>query len=50
MEVILLIKSKKRSFGDKMNQLKEAVKDPMFLADMNAVTQDFEYTDLEGWE
>ena len=50
MEVILLIKSKKRSFGDKINRLKEAVKDPMFLADMNAVTQDFEYTDSEGWE
>jgi hypothetical protein len=49
MEVILLIKSKKRSFGDKINQLKEAVKDPMFLADMNAVNQDFEYADLERW-
>ena len=33
-----------------MNQLKEAVKDPMFLADMNAVNQDFEYADLERWE
>jgi hypothetical protein len=43
MEVILLIKSKKRTFEDKISRLKEAVKDPMFLEDMNAVNKDFEY-------
>ena len=50
MEVILLVKSKRRSFGDKMNLMKEAVKDPMYLADMEAVNKDFEYADSEGWE
>jgi len=50
MEVILLIKSNKRSYGEKIIQLKEAAKDPMYLEDMNSANRDFEYTDLEEWE
>jgi hypothetical protein len=50
MEVILLVKTRKQRFKDKIEELKKAVKDPMYLEDMNAVNQDFAHTDLEGWE
>jgi len=50
MEVILLVKPGKRSFKDKIEELKTAVKDPMYLEDMKAINQDFEHTDMEGWE
>lgn len=50
MEVILLIKHRKRSFRDKIKQLKKAAKDPMYVSDMKAVSQDFEHIDVEGWE
>lgn len=30
--------------------MKNAANDPMYLADMKAVAQDFEHADLDGWE
>ncbi len=50
MEVILLVKKRKKRFKDKIEEMKEAVNDPMYIADMEAVNQDFEHIDLEGWE
>ncbi|NIM14557.1 MAG: hypothetical protein GTO45_21260 [Candidatus Aminicenantes bacterium] len=50
MEVILLVKKGKQNFKEKIKELKKAVKDPMYLEDMKAVSQDFEYVDQEGWE
>jgi hypothetical protein len=50
IEVILLVKPGKRSFKDKIEELKNAVKDPMYLEDMKAINRDFEHTDMEGWE
>lgn len=50
LEVILLVKKRKPGFEDKIKELKAAVKDPMYLEDMKAVNQDFEYADQEGWE
>jgi hypothetical protein len=50
MEVILLLKKRKRDFKDKIRELKKAARDPMYLADMKAVNQDFKYVDQEEWE
>ncbi|MCK4762820.1 MAG: hypothetical protein KAW12_11550 [Candidatus Aminicenantes bacterium] len=50
MEVILLVKPGKRGFKDKIKELRKAVKDPMYLDDMKAISRDFEYADMEGWE
>lgn len=50
MEVILLDKSRKWSHKDKMEQVKQAAKDPMFLSDMKAVNHDFEQAGTDGWE
>jgi hypothetical protein len=49
MEVILLVKKRKRNFKDKIEELKKASRDPMYLEDMKAVSQDFQYVDQEGW-
>lgn len=45
-----IVKPGKRSFKDKIKELKKAVKDPMYLEDLKAVSLDFEHTDMEGWE
>jgi hypothetical protein len=50
MEVILLVRNRKRNFKDKIKELQDAVKDPMYLEDMKAVSRDFEFADMEGWE
>jgi hypothetical protein len=50
MEVILLVKPRKRSFKDKIKELKKAAKDPMFLEDMKAVSRDFEHIDMDELE
>jgi hypothetical protein len=50
LEVILLVKNRKRSFNSKIMELKEAVKDPMYQEDLGKVADDFKYVDYEGWE
>jgi hypothetical protein len=50
IEVILLVKKGKQSFKEKINKLKLAMKDPMYLKDMETVNQDFKDADLEEWE
>ncbi len=50
LEVILLVKKRKQRFKDKIQEMKNAANDPMYLADMKAVAQDFEHADLDGWE
>jgi len=50
MEVILLVKERNRSFTDKIEELKQAAKDPLFLKDMEEVSRDFSDADFEGWE
>lgn len=43
MEVILRVKRRKQSYKDKMEQMKQAIKDPMYLEDMKAVNRDFQH-------
>ncbi|MGE5344186.1 MAG: hypothetical protein ACM3SY_22190 [Candidatus Omnitrophota bacterium] len=50
MEVLLLVKTGKKSFKDKILDLKEAAKDADFMKDLETINRDFEYADLEGWE
>ena len=50
VEVILIIKKSQDSFKQKINELKEAMKDDRFLDDLREVSEDFEAVDLEGWE
>ncbi|CAD6491689.1 MAG: hypothetical protein LAKADJCE_00153 [Candidatus Argoarchaeum ethanivorans] len=49
MEVILIIKKRPDSFKQKIEELKEAVKDDLFLDDLRDVSEDFRTVDSEGW-
>ncbi len=50
VEIILLIRDSAKSSADKINQLKAAMNDPLFLEDMKTVTEDFQAIDSEAWE
>lgn len=49
MEVILIIKKRPDSFKQKIGELKEAVRDHLFLDDLRDISGDFSTVDLEGW-
>lgn len=49
MEVILIIKKMPDGFKQKIEELKEAVKDDLFLDDLRDVSEDFRTVDSEGW-
>lgn len=50
IEIILLVKKRKQDFAEKINQMKRAALDPMFLGDIREIERDFEIPDLEEWE
>ncbi len=49
VEVILIIKKMPDSFKQKIEELKEAVRDNLFLDDLMDVSEDFITVDSEGW-
>ena len=49
-EVILIIRKKTDSFKQKISELKEAMRDDLFLDDLKEISEDFKAADLEGWE
>ncbi len=50
MEVILLCKeSPENDKANKIAQLKDSLHDPLFLHDMQTVSDDFAHADSEGW-
>jgi len=49
VEVILIIKKMPDSFKQKIEELKEAVRDDLFLDDLIDVSEDFRAVDSEGW-
>ena len=49
VEVILIIKKMPDSFKQKIEELKEAVRDNLFLDDLIDVSEDFITVDSEGW-
>ncbi|MDD5616202.1 MAG: hypothetical protein PHH85_08370 [Candidatus Methanoperedens sp.] len=49
VEVILIIKEKPKNFKQRINDLKYASKDNIFLEDMQDILRDFEPVDSEGW-
>ncbi len=48
IEVILIYKKKQDTFKQKIQELKKAAKDTLFLADMKEISEDFRAVDLEG--
>ena len=49
VEVILIINKRQESFKQKIQELKEAVKDNRFMNDLKDVSEDFNTVDSEGW-
>ncbi|MFH0925442.1 MAG: hypothetical protein V1872_07395 [bacterium] len=49
-EVILVIKKNRNSFKQKIDQLKESMNDNLFLNDLQDISDDFKFIDIEGWD
>lgn len=49
VEVILIIKKKQEDFNQKINELRNAVKDDLFMGDIKEISKDFGAVDSEGW-
>ncbi|MBU0569056.1 hypothetical protein KJ693_09405 [bacterium] len=49
VEMILLVKERPDNFNQKIRELKEAVRDKLFLDDLKESFEDFKAIDLEGW-
>ena len=50
VEVILIVKKKSDDFERKISEMKDAMKDELFLKDLREITDDFETIDLETWD
>ena len=50
VEIILILKKKPNDFENKINELKTAMNDELFLNDLQEIKDEFENIDLEKWE
>lgn len=50
VEIVLIVKEHQDDFERKINQLKTAVNDELFLKDLEEVSSDFQMIDLEDWK
>lgn len=50
VEIILILREKQKDFDKKINDLKTAMKDKLFLDDLNMVSEEFASLDLMEWE
>ena len=50
VEIILIVNKKQHDFERKINELKEAMSDELFLSDLAEVSEEFEKIDLVEWE
>ena len=50
VEIILIVKKKHNDFKQKINELKTAMNDKLFLSDLKEVSEEFESIDLAEWE
>lgn len=50
VEIILIVRKKRDDFERKINELKAALNDELFLSDLKEISEEFEKIDLEEWE
>jgi len=50
VEVFVIIRNKGKTFREKIAQLKMAMNDEAFLADIKEIADDFHAVDAENWE
>ncbi|MCP5006343.1 MAG: hypothetical protein GY941_20755 [Planctomycetes bacterium] len=50
VEVIIFFHKKTEDYNNKINELKNATQDSLFLSDLREVSEDLKYVDLEEWQ
>lgn len=50
VEIILILKQKSDDFSQKINEIKNAMKDKLFIEDMKEIKEDFKNIDIESWD
>lgn len=50
VEIILILRKKPGDFERKINELKTAMNDELFLSDLREVSEEFKKIDFEEWE
>ena len=50
VEIILFFRQKPSDFDKRIDALKGAMKDELFLSDLQEVSEDFEKIDIEEWQ
>ena len=50
VEIIMVFKNKHVNFDDKIGELRQAMKDKLFLSDLIEISKDYENIDLEEWQ
>ncbi|KHE93966.1 MAG: hypothetical protein K8F52_14440 [Candidatus Scalindua rubra] len=50
VEIIIFFSKKTEDYNNKMNELKNATRDKLFLGDLREVSEDLKHVDLEEWQ
>jgi len=50
VEIIIFFRNKTEDYNNKINELKNATQDKLFLDDLRMVSEDLKYVDLEEWQ
>lgn len=50
VEIIMFFRKKSADYDNKINELRNAMKDELFLNDLKEVSEDFESIDLAEWQ
>lgn len=49
VEIIMFLREKHKDYDNKINELKNAMQDELFLKDMKEIDEDFKNIDLDEW-
>jgi predicted metal-dependent hydrolase len=50
VEIIMIIRKKTEDYKQKIDELKAAMNDKLFLSDLKEVSEEFEAIDIEDWD
>ncbi|MCR4342875.1 MAG: hypothetical protein NUV40_03165 [Patescibacteria group bacterium] len=50
VEIIIFFRNKTEDYNNKINELKNATQDKLFMGDLREVSEDLKYVDLEEWQ
>lgn len=50
VEIIIFFRKQTEDYNSKINELKNATQDKLFMRDLSEVSEDLKYVDLEEWQ